>query len=64
MNVKCPYCSCCYEISMDLLKQPIGHEKLGYGWWLRCYKCHKKWWLRNSVVEGQMNSPLRADKNE
>ena len=62
MNIKCPYCGCNYEITGHLLKTPIGSEKLGYGWWLRCYKCQKKWWLKHSTVEKQMNSPLMADK--
>ncbi len=62
MNVKCPYCGCCYEISQNLLGDPIGNEKLGYGWWLRCYRCHKKWWLENSYVEQTFNTPLKADK--
>ena len=62
MNVKCPYCGCCYEINQNLLGDPIGNEKLGYGWWLRCYRCHKKWWLKNSYVEQTSNTPLKADK--
>ena len=62
MNVKCPYCGCSYDVSSDLLKNPTGNEKLGYGWWLRCYRCHKRWWLKNSTVEMQMNTPLVADK--
>lgn len=62
MNVKCPYCGCCYEINQNLLGDPIGNEKLGYGWWLRCYRCHKKWWLKNSYVEQAFNTPLKADK--
>lgn len=62
MNVKCPYCSCNYEISKDLLGQPIGSEKLGYGWWLRCYRCHKKWWLKNTFIEETFNAPPRFDR--
>ena len=62
MNVKCPYCGCVYNINYDMLKNPIGSEKLGYGWWLRCYKCQKKWWLKNSAVEMSANSPLIADR--
>ncbi|MDO4975082.1 MAG: hypothetical protein Q4E61_02030 [Alphaproteobacteria bacterium] len=62
MNIKCPYCGCCYEINHKLLGNPIGNEKLGYGWWLRCYRCHKKWWLKNSYVEQNFNTPLKADK--
>ncbi|MDR3224194.1 MAG: hypothetical protein LBT03_01230 [Holosporales bacterium] len=64
MNVKCPYCGCQYDLDIDLLQSPSGNEKLGYGWWLRCYKCHKKWWLRNSDIEMKLNTPLRADKQE
>lgn len=63
MNIKCPYCSCCYEINCDILGTPIGNEKLGYGWWLRCCRCHKKWWLKNSHVEKTINTPLKADKS-
>jgi hypothetical protein len=62
VNIKCPYCGCSYEIDSDLLKAPIGNEKLGYGWWLRCYKCQKKWWLKNTDVAMYMDMPLRADK--
>ncbi len=62
MNVKCPYCGCCYEINNDILQKPIGNEKLGYGWWLRCCKCHKKWWLKHSFVEESINTPLKVDK--
>lgn len=62
MNLKCPYCDCCYEIDQKTLGNPIGNEKLGYGWWLRCYRCHKKWWLKNSFVEQTINAPLKAGK--
>lgn len=62
MNIKCPYCGCCYEISNDMLKEPTGSEKLGYGWWLRCYSCKKKWWLKNTEVEEKFNTPPKADK--
>jgi len=62
MNVKCPYCGCCYEIDYDVLGNPMGNEKLGYGWWLRCYRCHRKWWLKNSYIEEKINTPLKADK--
>lgn len=64
MNLKCPYCGCCYEINNGILKEPIGNEKLGYGWWLRCCKCHKKWWLKHSLVEESENTPLKADKQK
>ena len=62
MNIRCPYCGCCYEIDYNVLGAPIGNEKLGYGWWLRCYRCHKKWWLKNSYVEERLNAPLKANK--
>ena len=62
MNVKCPYCECSYELGADILKDPVGNEKLGYGWWLRCYRCKRKWWLRNTVVEMKMNTPIKVDK--
>lgn len=62
MNVKCPYCGCCYDISYDLLKNPIGSSKLGYGWWLRCFKCHKKFWLKNTEVSRQIDTPLMANR--
>ena len=62
MNVKCPYCECSYELGADILKDPVGNEKLGYGWWLRCYRCKRKWWLRNTVVEMEMNTPIKVDK--
>ena len=62
MNVKCPYCGCGYDIGADILKNPIGSEKLGYGWWLRCYRCKRKWWLKNTSVEIAMNTPIKVDK--
>lgn len=62
MNVKCPYCGCGYDIGADILKNPIGSEKLGYGWWLRCYRCKRKWWLKNTAVEIAMNTPIKVDK--
>jgi hypothetical protein len=61
MNVKCPYCGCCYNIQADFLPKPIGDIKLGYGWWLRCCQCQKKWWLKHSVVQLATNTPIRAD---
>ncbi|MDR0552698.1 MAG: zinc-ribbon domain-containing protein [Holosporales bacterium] len=68
MNVKCPYCGCSYSIDPDALPKALGDEKLGYGWWLRCCKCHKKWWLPNHDVQ-LVNSPklvasLVASKEE
>ncbi|MDR3031462.1 MAG: hypothetical protein LBU35_03710 [Holosporales bacterium] len=62
MKVKCPYCGCIYNITPELLNAPIGNEKLGYGWWLRCYKCQKKWWLKNIDIAAQIDTPLIADK--
>lgn len=62
MNVKCPYCGCGYELGTDVLKNPIGNEKLGYGWWLRCYRCKRKWWLKNISVEIEMNPQIKVDK--
>lgn len=61
MNVRCPYCGCSYNIDVDSLPKPIGDTKLGYGWWLRCCKCHKKWWLKNLSVQVHANSPIKAD---
>lgn len=61
MNVRCPYCDCAYNIDVNSLPKPIGDLKLGYGWWLRCYRCHKKWWLKNSALH-TANSPLTADR--
>jgi hypothetical protein len=63
MNIKCPYCGCCYNIDNSLLQNPVGNEKLGYGWWLRCHRCNKKWWLHNSIVADELG-PLKADKQE
>ncbi|MDR1365014.1 MAG: hypothetical protein LBJ42_00300 [Holosporales bacterium] len=62
MNVKCPYCGCLYNVGAELLRNPSGDENLGYGWWLRCYKCHKKWWLKNTEVDLAFNAPLTADR--
>ncbi len=62
MNLKCPYCGCGYDIGAEILKSPIGSEKLGYGWWLRCYRCKRKWWLKNTSVEIAMNPPIKIDK--
>jgi hypothetical protein len=61
MKVKCPYCSCEYNINPESLPKPFGDVKLGYGWWLRCYNCRKKWWLKNTVVQMSTNTPLKAD---
>lgn len=61
MNVKCPYCLCSYNIDVDSLPKPIGDAKLGYGWWLRCCRCHKKWWLKNLLAQVHSNSPIKAD---
>ena len=64
MKVKCPYCGCEYKVDRDFLPNPIGNEKLGYGWWLRCFKCHKKWWLKNSEFEDYMQKELTAGRND
>jgi hypothetical protein len=61
MNVKCPYCCCTYKIDTDSLPKPIGDTKLGYGWWFRCCRCHKKWWLKNLTVQAHTNTPIKAD---
>lgn len=61
--MKCPYCGCGYELGTDILKNPVGSEKLGYGWWLRCYRCKRKWWLKNTSVEIAMNAPIKVDKH-
>ncbi len=62
MNLKCPYCGCGYDIGAEILKNPIGSEKLGYGWWLRCYRCKRKWWLKNTAVEIATNPQIKVDK--
>ncbi|MDR1391552.1 MAG: hypothetical protein LBI95_04315 [Holosporales bacterium] len=61
MNVICPYCKCCYEIDDKVLKNPIGNKKLGYGWWVRCYRCNRKWWIRHSFAEETVNAPPIAN---
>jgi hypothetical protein len=43
------------------LQNPVGNEKLGYGWWFRCHRCNKKWWLNNSAVAEEIG-PLKADR--
>ncbi|MDR1034349.1 MAG: hypothetical protein LBL32_00185 [Holosporales bacterium] len=64
MNVKCPYCGCSYKIKLDMLKNPIGNERLGYGWWLRCFKCQKKWWLKKSSISIELEKSIKANKSE
>lgn len=64
MKLKCPYCDCEYDLHIDSLPSPIGDEKLGYGWWLRCCGCGKKWWLRSSFFQDMVNSPLIVPKEE
>lgn len=64
MNVKCPYCGCNYNIETESLPKPVGDSKLGYGWWLRCCKCQKKWWLKHLSVQIHANSPIKADISE
>ena len=41
--------------------EPIGNEKLGFGWWLRCYKCQKKFWLSNTKVIQLTATPIKAN---
>jgi hypothetical protein len=64
MNLKCPYCNCCYEVSDSLLQNPNKNDHLGYGWWLRCYKCGKKWWLGSAMQKLSLPTPPIADKAE
>ncbi|MDR0695864.1 MAG: hypothetical protein LBF56_03835 [Holosporales bacterium] len=64
MNLKCPYCNCCYEVSDSLLQNPSMDHRLGYGWWLRCYKCGRKWWLDSTTYKLNMPSPPMASKEE
>lgn len=61
MNVHCPNCGCVYDIKTENLPKSAGNGDLGYGWWLKCYKCQHKWWLKNSVVEKTTNEPMVAD---
>ena len=64
MHIKCPYCNCDYDIRSNTLGEAIGNIELGYGWWLRCYKCHKKFWLSNTKVINFDLSPVKANKQE
>ncbi|MDR2598354.1 MAG: hypothetical protein LBC25_01370 [Holosporales bacterium] len=64
MNVKCPYCGCCYDIQLDVLKNPIGNERLGYGWWLRCFRCKKKWWLKKSDISLELEKSIKANRSD
>jgi hypothetical protein len=64
MNVKCPYCGCCYDIKLDMLNKPIGNERLGYGWWLRCFKCQKKWWLKKSDVSLELEKSIKVNRSD
>ncbi|MDR1488537.1 MAG: zinc-ribbon domain-containing protein [Holosporales bacterium] len=64
MKIECPYCGCGYDINMDSLPKPMGDIRLGYGWWLRCCKCQKKWWLKNTYIQSMVNSPLKADVSD
>lgn len=61
MRIRCPYCDCFYDIHPDTLGKPVGHEKLGFGWWLRCYQCQKKFWLKSTFVINTGFSPIKAD---
>ena len=62
MKVKCPYCSCHYDIRPEVLGDPVGNERLGFGWWLRCYQCHRKFWLSSTNVINMSMSPIKADR--
>ena len=62
MKVTCPYCNCHYDIRPEILKEPIGNAKLGFGWWLRCYKCQKKFWLSNTKVVQLTATPIKANR--
>ncbi len=62
MRISCPYCDCHYDIHPDTLGNPIGSEKLGFGWWLRCYQCQKKFWLKSTTVIDTGFAPFKADK--
>ena len=64
MRVTCPYCNCHYDIRPEILKTPIGNPKLGYGWWLRCYKCQKKFWLSNTKVMQLTATPIKANRKK
>lgn len=61
MRIRCPYCDCRYDIHPDTLSNPVGHERLGFGWWLRCYQCQKKFWLKSTTVINTGFSPIKAD---
>ena len=62
MKVTCPYCNCHYDIRPEMLKEPIGNVKLGFGWWLRCYKCQRKFWLSNTKVTQLTATPIKANR--
>ncbi len=62
MKVTCPYCNCHYDIRPEILKEPIGDIKLGFGWWLRCYKCQHKFWLSNTKVMQLTATPIKANR--
>ena len=64
MNVVCPNCGCAYDINPDILPKSTGNERFGYGWWLKCYKCQNKWWLKNSDVEQKINDPFVEEEPE
>lgn len=64
MRVTCPYCNCHYDIRPEILKEPIGNVKLGYGWWLRCYKCQKKFWLSSTRVMQITATPIKANRRK
>ena len=64
MRVTCPYCNCHYDIRPEILKEPISNIKLGFGWWLRCYKCQKKFWLSNTRVVQLTATPIKANRRK
>lgn len=63
MRIKCPYCNCHYDIHPDTLGNPVGNINLGFGWWLRCYQCQRKFWLKSTTVINTGFSPVKADRN-
>lgn len=61
MNIRCPYCNCHYNIVETALEKPSTDPKLGRGWWLICYHCAKKWWLKYYSVQKVNALPVKAD---
>lgn len=64
MNLKCPYCGCEYDIDTGSLPAPAGDDRLGYGWWLRCFRCHKKWWTPNADAQMNLESQLSISEQD